>query len=57
MEINVVGRHMDVPDRFRRHLSDKLDKVTQFAPAALRVDVEISQEKNPRQRPGRAHRP
>ena len=49
MEINVVGRHMDVPDRFRRHLADKLDKVTQFAPAALRVDVEISQEKNPRQ--------
>jgi ribosomal subunit interface protein len=49
MEINVVGRHMDVPDRFRSHLTDKLDKVTQFAPAALRVDVEISQEKNPRQ--------
>src|SRR5699024_852087 len=49
MEINVVGRHMDVPDRFRRHPADKLDKVTQLAPAALRVDVEISQEKNPRQ--------
>jgi ribosomal subunit interface protein len=49
MEINVVGRHMDVPDRFRRHLEDKLDKVTQFAPAALRVDVELSQESNPRQ--------
>lgn len=49
MEINVVGRHMDVPDRFRRHLSEKLDKVTQLAPTALRVDVEISQEKNPRQ--------
>ena len=49
MEINVVGRHMDVPDRFRRHLTEKLDKVTQLAPAALRVDVEISQEKNPRQ--------
>lgn len=49
MEINVVGRHMDVPDRFRRHLTDKLDKVTQLAPAAMRVDVEISQEKNPRQ--------
>lgn len=48
MEINVVGRHMDVPDRFRRHLEDKLDKVTQLAPAALAVDVEISQEKNPR---------
>ena len=49
MEINVVGRHMDVPDRFRRHLEEKLDKITQLAPAALRVDVEISQEKNPRQ--------
>lgn len=49
MEINVVGRHMDVPDRFRRHLTEKLDKVTQLAPTALRVDVEISQEKNPRQ--------
>lgn len=49
MEINVVGRHMDVPDRFRRHLAEKLDKVTQLAPAALRVDVEVSQEKNPRQ--------
>ena len=49
MEINVVGRHMDVPDRFRRHLAEKLDKVTQLAPTALRVDVEISQEKNPRQ--------
>src|SRR5699024_3795170 len=49
MEINVVGRHMDVPDRFRRHLTDKLDKVTQLAPATLRADVEISQEKNPRQ--------
>src|SRR5699024_4137823 len=49
MEINVVGRHMDVPDRFRRHLTDKLDKVTQLAPATLRVDVEISEEGNPRQ--------
>ncbi len=48
MEINVVGRHMDVPDRFRRHLEEKLEKITQFAPAALAVDVEISQEKNPR---------
>ncbi|MDO5663444.1 MAG: ribosome-associated translation inhibitor RaiA [Brachybacterium sp.] len=48
MEINVVGRHMDVPERFQRHLSDKLDKVTQLAPAALRVEVEISHEKNPR---------
>lgn len=49
MEISVVGRHMDVPDRFRRHLDDKLDKITQLAPEALRADVEISHESNPRQ--------
>lgn len=48
MEITVVGRHMDVPDRFRRHLEEKLDKVTQLAPEALRIEVEISQEPNPR---------
>jgi ribosomal subunit interface protein len=49
MEINVVGRHMDVPDRFQRHLSEKLDKVTQLAPNVLRVDVVLSEETNPRQ--------
>lgn len=49
MEISVVGRHMEVPDRFRRHLEDKLDKITQLAPEALRVEVEISHESNPRQ--------
>ncbi|PWH05161.1 ribosome-associated translation inhibitor RaiA [Brachybacterium endophyticum] len=49
MEINVVGRHMDVPERFRRHLSEKLEKVTQLAPAVMRVDVELSEESNPRQ--------
>lgn len=48
MDINVVGRHMDVSDRFRRHLEEKLEKVTQLAPAAMRIDVEISSEKNPR---------
>lgn len=49
MEINVVGRHMDVPERFHRHLSEKLEKVTQLAPAVMRVDVELSEESNPRQ--------
>ncbi|WP_058233788.1 ribosome hibernation-promoting factor, HPF/YfiA family [Devriesea agamarum] len=49
MEITVVGRHMSVPDRFRRHLEEKLEKVAQLAPRAIRVDVEISHENNPRQ--------
>lgn len=49
MEIVVVGRHAEVPDRFRRHVQDKLAKVTQLAPRAQRIDVEVTHERNPRQ--------
>ena len=49
MEIAVVGRHVEVPERFRRHVEDKLAKVSQLAPRAQRIDVEIAHEKNPRQ--------
>ena len=49
MEIVVVGRHAEVPERFRRHVQDKLSKISQLAPRAQRVDVEITHEKNPRQ--------
>lgn len=49
MEIVVVGRHVEVPDRFRRHVEDKLTKITQLAPRAQRVDVELTHENNPRQ--------
>jgi len=48
MEIVVVGRHTEVADRFRRHAEDKLAKVTQLAPHARRVDVEVTRENNPR---------
>ncbi|CAM3838168.1 ribosome hibernation-promoting factor, HPF/YfiA family [Isoptericola cucumis] len=48
MEIVVVGRHTEVADRFRRHVEDKLTKVTQLAPHARRVDVEVTRENNPR---------
>lgn len=49
MEIAVVGRHVEVPERFRRHVEEKLAKVAQLAPRAQRIDVEITHEKNPRQ--------
>ncbi len=48
MEIVVVGRHTEVPERFRRHVEDKLAKVAQLAPRAQRIDVEVTHEKNPR---------
>lgn len=44
MEIVVTGRHVEVKERFRRHLEDKLAKVPQLAPRIQRLDVVISHE-------------
>lgn len=49
MEIVITGRHTDVPERFRRLATEKLEKIGQLAPRAHRVDVELSHERNPRQ--------
>jgi ribosomal subunit interface protein len=49
VEIVVTGRHVQVSDRFRSHLADKLTKVTQLAPRLQRVDVVVSHEANKRQ--------
>jgi ribosomal subunit interface protein len=49
VEIVVTGRHTEVPDRFRRHLEEKLAKVEQLAPRVQRLDVVISHEPNRRQ--------
>jgi ribosomal subunit interface protein len=48
MEIVVVGRHTEVPERFRKHVEEKLAKVEQLAPLAQRIDVEVTEEKNPK---------
>lgn len=49
MEITVTGRHVTVPDRFRRHIEDKLGKVAQLDPRVSRCDVVVTHEANPRQ--------
>jgi ribosomal subunit interface protein len=49
VEIVVTGRHMQVSDRFRDHLDEKLAKIPQFAPRVQRVDVVVSHEPNKRQ--------
>jgi ribosomal subunit interface protein len=49
VEIVVTGRHTEVPERFRRHLEEKLAKVEQLAPRVQRLDVVISHEPNRRQ--------
>ncbi len=44
MEITVTGRHIQVSDRFRQVLTDKLSKVEQYAPRTQRVEVVVSHE-------------
>ncbi len=48
MDIVVKGRHLEVSDRFRDHVSDKLSKVEKLDSKVQRVDVEVSKESNPR---------
>lgn len=49
MEIVVTGRHVNVSDRLREYVAEKLDKVTQLEPRMQRVEVLVSHETNPRQ--------
>ena len=49
MEITFKGRHTSVPERFRRHASAKLAKLEKLDHNAIRIDVEVSTERNPRQ--------
>jgi ribosomal subunit interface protein len=48
LDIVVTGRHVEVPTRMRAYVQDKLAKVEKLCPKALRVDVEVSKERNPR---------
>jgi ribosomal subunit interface protein len=49
MDITFKGRHTPVPERFRRHATAKLAKLEKLDQRAIRVDVEVSKENNPRQ--------
>ena len=49
MEIIVRGRHITVPSRFRQHATAKLAKLSKLDQKVVRIDVEVSNERNPRQ--------
>jgi ribosomal subunit interface protein len=49
MEIIVRGRSITVPSRFRQHAAAKLAKLSKLDQKAVRIDVEVSEERNPRQ--------
>lgn len=49
MDIIFKSRHTDVPERFRTHAAAKLAKIEKLDQRAVRIDVEVSAERNPRQ--------
>jgi ribosomal subunit interface protein len=49
MEIIFKGRQTEVPARFRDYATAKLNKLEKLDAKVLRVDVELSVERNPRQ--------
>lgn len=48
MDIIVKARHTAVHDRFRQHVTNKLAKIEKLDHRVIRVDVEVSKERNPR---------
>jgi len=49
VDIVVRGRHLELSQRFREHVIDKLGRVDRFGVTLSRVDVEVTKEANPRQ--------
>jgi ribosomal subunit interface protein len=49
MDIVFKGRRTGVPERFRQQASVKLAKIEKLDQKLIRIDVEVSQERNPRQ--------
>ena len=49
MDIVVRGRHVDVSERFREHVTGKLSRIDRFGLPIKHIDVEVSHQPNPRQ--------
>ena len=49
MDIIFKGRRTNIPERFREHAVGKLVKIGKLDQKAIRIDVEVTKEPNPRQ--------
>jgi ribosomal subunit interface protein len=49
MEVVVTGRHIELSDRFRSHVTEKLSRLEKHDHRIMRVQVEVESERNPRQ--------
>ncbi|MBE9376347.1 ribosome-associated translation inhibitor RaiA [Saccharopolyspora sp. HNM0983] len=49
MDIVIKGRNVEVPDHYREHVTEKLTRLERYNKKAIRADVELLHERNPRQ--------
>jgi ribosomal subunit interface protein len=49
VDVVVRGRNVEVPDHFRQHVTEKIERVERYDHRIIRVDVELYHERNPRQ--------
>ena len=49
MEVVVTGRHIELSERFRDHVAEKLSRLEKHDHRIIRVQVEVENERNPRQ--------
>lgn len=55
MDVVVRSRNTTIGERFHANVHDKLSRLAKLDRKAHRVDVEVSEERNPRQSAGRIH--
>ena len=48
MQVTVKGKNVDVPERVKDQATRKLTKISRFDDRILTMDVEFSEERNPR---------
>ena len=49
MDVVVTGRHIELSERFRDHVAEKLSRLEKHDHRIIRVQVEVESERNPRQ--------
>jgi ribosomal subunit interface protein len=49
MEVVVTGRHIELSERYRAHVEEKLGRLEKHDHRIIRVQVEVERERNPRQ--------
>ena len=55
MDVVVTSRNLEVSDRFREHVEEKLSRLEKHDHRIIRVEVEVEKERNPRQHERTVH--